>query len=119
MKNSDFESLTFLFFSCWLASSARLYLYVAENGKRVLLITSSGCVLLWECLELKNILSSKSLPLVGQWSQIIPEEAVLLPSPKDKEAVVDAVFVRNEVKSTRNYDAEFLGFKNCPIWETA
>ncbi|KAK7810657.1 hypothetical protein U0070_012783 [Myodes glareolus] len=80
-----------------IASSSRLYLSVAENGKRVLLITSSGCVLLWECLELKNILSSKSLPLVGQWSQIIPEEAILLPSTKDKEAVVDAVFVRNEL----------------------
>ncbi|XP_049994925.1 ciliogenesis and planar polarity effector 1 isoform X5 [Alexandromys fortis] len=79
-----------------VASSSRLYLYVAENGKRVLLITSSGCILLWEYLEL-NILSSKSLPLVGQWSQIIPEEAVLLPSTQDKEAVVDAVFVRNEL----------------------
>ncbi|XP_041487205.1 ciliogenesis and planar polarity effector 1 [Microtus oregoni] len=78
-------------------SSSRLYLYVAENGKKVLLITSSGCILLWEYLELKNILSSKSLPLVGQWSQIIPEEAVLLPSTQDKEAVVDAVFVRNEL----------------------
>ncbi|XP_076407922.1 ciliogenesis and planar polarity effector 1 isoform X2 [Peromyscus maniculatus bairdii] len=80
-----------------VASSSRLYLYVAENGKRVLLITSSGCILLWEYVELKNILSSKSLPLVGQWSQIIPEEAVLLPSTKDKEAVVDAVFVKNEL----------------------
>ncbi|XP_052599127.1 ciliogenesis and planar polarity effector 1 isoform X5 [Peromyscus californicus insignis] len=80
-----------------VASSSRLYLYVAENGKRILLITSSDCILLWECLELKNILSSKSLPLVGQWSQIIPEEAVLLPSTKDKEAVVDAVFVKNEL----------------------
>ncbi|KAL1783219.1 putative protein C5orf42-like isoform X1 [Sigmodon hispidus] len=80
-----------------VASSSRLYLYVAENGKRVLLITSSGCILLWECLELKSILSSKSLSLVGQWSQIIPEEAVLLPSTKDKEAVVDAVFVKNEL----------------------
>ncbi|XP_036063387.1 LOW QUALITY PROTEIN: ciliogenesis and planar polarity effector 1 [Onychomys torridus] len=80
-----------------VASSSRLYLYVAENGKRVLLITSSGCILLWEYLELKNILSCKSLPLVGQWSQIIPEEAILLPSTKDKEAVVDAVFVKNEL----------------------
>ncbi|XP_076772232.1 ciliogenesis and planar polarity effector 1 isoform X1 [Arvicanthis niloticus] len=80
-----------------VASSSRLYLYVAENGKRILLITSSGCILLWEYLELKNILSSKSLSLVGQWSQILPEEAVLLPSTKDKEAVVDAVFVKNEL----------------------
>ncbi|GAB1299232.1 Ciliogenesis and planar polarity effector 1 [Apodemus speciosus] len=80
-----------------VASSSRLYLYIAENGKRILLITSSGCILLWEYLELKNILSSKSLSLVGQWSQIMPEDAVLLPSTEDKEAVVDAVFVNNEL----------------------
>ncbi|XP_031215678.1 ciliogenesis and planar polarity effector 1 isoform X2 [Mastomys coucha] len=80
-----------------VASSSRLYLYVAENGKRILLITSSGCILLWEYLELKTILASESLSLVGQWSQIVPEEAVLLPSTKDKEAVVDAVFVKNEL----------------------
>lgn len=35
---------------------------------------------------------------MGQWSQIIPEEAVHLPSTEDKEAVVHAVFIKNEVK---------------------
>jgi hypothetical protein len=72
---------------------------VSENGKRVLLITLSGCIFLWEYLESKNNFFSKSLSLVGQWSQIIPEEAVLLPSIEDKEAVVNAVFIKNEVKS--------------------
>uniref|UniRef100_A0A8D2HMR7 Ciliosis and planar polarity effector complex subunit 1 n=1 Tax=Urocitellus parryii TaxID=9999 RepID=A0A8D2HMR7_UROPR len=80
-----------------VGSSLRLHLYVSGNGKRVLLIAPSGCVFLWEYLELKNIVSSKSLALVGQWSQIIPEEAVLLPSTDDKEAVVNAVFVENEL----------------------
>uniref|UniRef100_A0A8C5YQG4 Ciliosis and planar polarity effector complex subunit 1 n=1 Tax=Marmota marmota marmota TaxID=9994 RepID=A0A8C5YQG4_MARMA len=80
-----------------VGSSSRLHLYVSGNGKRVLLIAPSGCVFLWEYLELKNIVSSKSLILVGQWSQIIPEEAVLLPSTDDKEAVVNAVFVENEL----------------------
>ncbi|XP_021117150.1 protein JBTS17 isoform X5 [Heterocephalus glaber] len=80
-----------------VASSSRIHLYVSGNGKRVLLITPSGCIYLWEYLELKNILSSKSPPLVGQWSQIIPEEAVLLPSPEDKEAVVNAIFVKTEL----------------------
>uniref|UniRef100_A0A8C6R562 Ciliogenesis and planar polarity effector 1 n=1 Tax=Nannospalax galili TaxID=1026970 RepID=A0A8C6R562_NANGA len=79
-----------------VASSLRLYLYVAENGKRVLLITS-GCIFLWECSELRNIFCSKSLSLVGQWSQIIPEEADFLPSTKDKEATVNAVFIKNEL----------------------
>uniref|UniRef100_A0A452QF42 Ciliogenesis and planar polarity effector 1 n=1 Tax=Ursus americanus TaxID=9643 RepID=A0A452QF42_URSAM len=79
------------------ASSLRLYLYVSGNGKRVLLITPSGCIFLWEYLEFKNIFSSKSSSLVGQWSQIIPEEAVHLPSNEDKEAVVHAVFIKNEL----------------------
>ncbi|XP_059948800.1 ciliogenesis and planar polarity effector 1 isoform X6 [Mesoplodon densirostris] len=80
-----------------VASSLRLYLYVSGNGKRVLLITPSGCIFLWEHLEFKNILSSKSPSLVGQWSQIVPEEAVHLPSTEDKEAVVHAVFIKNEL----------------------
>ena len=74
-------------------------MYVSGNGKRVLLITPSGCIFLWEHLEFTNVLSSKSLSLVGQWSQIMPEEAVPLPSTEDKEAVVHAVFIKNEVKS--------------------
>nr|XP_021550921.1 protein JBTS17 [Neomonachus schauinslandi] len=80
-----------------VASSLRLYLYVSGNGKRVLLITPSGCIFLWEYLEFKNIFSSKSPSLVGQWSQIISEEAVHLPSNEDKEAVVHAVFIKNEL----------------------
>ncbi|XP_055411226.1 ciliogenesis and planar polarity effector 1 isoform X1 [Bubalus kerabau] len=80
-----------------VASSSRLYLYVSGNGKRVLLITPSGCIFLWEHLEFKNVLSSKSLSMVGQWSQIMPEEAVPLPSTEDKEAVVHAVFIKNEL----------------------
>ncbi|KAF6123769.1 ciliogenesis and planar polarity effector 1 [Phyllostomus discolor] len=80
-----------------IASSLRLYLYVSGDGKRVLIITPSGCVFLWEYLEFKNILSSKSSSLMGRWSQILPEEAVRLPSTEDKEAAVHAVFVRNEL----------------------
>lgn len=87
----------FLFF--FLASGLRLYLYVSGNGKRVLLITLSGYIFLWEYLEFKNILTSKHPSLMGQWSQIIPKESAHLPSAEDKEAVVHAVFIKNEVKS--------------------
>ncbi|XP_045427453.1 ciliogenesis and planar polarity effector 1 isoform X3 [Pipistrellus kuhlii] len=80
-----------------VASSLRLYLYVSGDGQRVLIITPSGCILLWEYLEFRNILSSKSPSLMGQWSQITPEEAVRLPSAEDKEAVVHAVFISNEL----------------------
>ncbi|XP_053448023.1 ciliogenesis and planar polarity effector 1 isoform X2 [Nycticebus coucang] len=80
-----------------VVNSLRLYMFISGNGKRILLVTPSGCIYLWEYLELKNILSSKSLSLVGQWSQVIPEETALLPSSEDKEAVVNAVFIKNEL----------------------
>uniref|UniRef100_G3WZU3 Ciliosis and planar polarity effector complex subunit 1 n=1 Tax=Sarcophilus harrisii TaxID=9305 RepID=G3WZU3_SARHA len=80
-----------------LESSLRLYMYVSGDGKRVLLTTPFGCILLWECLESENIIYSKNSSLLGQWSQIQPEKSFVLPSPEDKEAVVDAVFIRNEL----------------------
>ncbi|XP_023380594.1 protein JBTS17 [Pteropus vampyrus] len=80
-----------------VASDLRLYLYVSGNGKRVLLITLSGYIFLWEYLEFKNILTSKHPSLMGQWSQIIPKESAHLPSAEDKEAVVHAVFIKNEL----------------------
>ncbi|XP_074138733.1 ciliogenesis and planar polarity effector 1 isoform X1 [Sminthopsis crassicaudata] len=80
-----------------LESSLRLYIYVSGDGKRVLLTTPFGCILLWECLESENIIYSKNSSLLGQWSQIQPEKSFVLPSPEDKEAVVDAVFIRNEL----------------------
>ncbi|XP_036984869.2 ciliogenesis and planar polarity effector 1 [Artibeus jamaicensis] len=79
------------------ASSLRLHLYVSGDGRRVLITTPSGCVFLWEYLEFNSILSSKNPSLVGQWSQILPEGTVHMPSTKDKEAAVHAVFVKNEL----------------------
>ncbi|XP_068952261.1 ciliogenesis and planar polarity effector 1 isoform X2 [Petaurus breviceps papuanus] len=80
-----------------LECSLRLYIYVSGDGKRVLLTIPSGCILLWECLESENIIYSKNSSLFGQWTQIKPEKSIILPSPEDKEAVVDAVFIRNEL----------------------
>ncbi|XP_055968066.1 ciliogenesis and planar polarity effector 1 [Sorex fumeus] len=80
-----------------VGSSLKLYLYVSGNGERVLLLTPSGCIFLWEYLGFSNILSSKSSSLIGHWSQILPEEGVCLPSIEDKEAVVHAAFIKNEL----------------------
>ncbi|XP_038599583.1 LOW QUALITY PROTEIN: ciliogenesis and planar polarity effector 1 [Tachyglossus aculeatus] len=74
----------------------KLHLYVSGDGKRVLLTTSSGFILLWECLGTRNDLDSKNPSLIGQWSQIKPEESVRFPSTEDKEAAVNAIFVNNE-----------------------
>ncbi|XP_072461893.1 ciliogenesis and planar polarity effector 1 isoform X3 [Notamacropus eugenii] len=80
-----------------LECSLRLYIYVSGDGKRVLLTIPSGCILLWECLESENNIYSKNSSLLGQWTQIKPEKSTIFPSPEDKEAVVDAVFIRNEL----------------------
>ncbi|XP_069897149.1 ciliogenesis and planar polarity effector 1 isoform X3 [Dipodomys merriami] len=103
-------------------NSLRLHLYVSGNGKRVLFVTPSGSIFLWEYLESKNIFSSKSLSLVGQWFQIMPEEAVLLPSTEDKEAAVNAVFTKNELLgdcclcSFTFYSGECLKLTFLAIW---
>uniref|UniRef100_A0ACB8EPM6 Uncharacterized protein n=1 Tax=Sphaerodactylus townsendi TaxID=933632 RepID=A0ACB8EPM6_9SAUR len=74
--------------------SLKLYLYVSDDGKKLLLATSV-CVFLWENTECENT-SSKHC-LMGQWSQIIPEASVSLPSVEEKEAAVSAEFIRNEM----------------------
>lgn len=78
----------------------RLYLYVSGDGNKVLLITPTACVFLWESTECKNISSPKNTSLAGRWSQIVPEESVILPSAEDKETGMSADFIKNEVKKS-------------------
>ncbi|XP_077203113.1 ciliogenesis and planar polarity effector 1 isoform X2 [Paroedura picta] len=75
-------------------NSLRLYLYVSDDGRKVLLVTSVW-VFLWESTECENASSKRSL--MGQWSQIIPETSVALPSVEEKETAVSAEFIRNEM----------------------
>nr|XP_048705545.1 ciliogenesis and planar polarity effector 1 isoform X7 [Caretta caretta] len=77
--------------------SMRLYLYVSGDGNKVLLITPTACVFLWESTECENISSPKNTSLAGRWSQIVPEESVILPSSEDKETGMSADFIKNEI----------------------
>uniref|UniRef100_A0A674HZA6 Ciliosis and planar polarity effector complex subunit 1 n=1 Tax=Terrapene triunguis TaxID=2587831 RepID=A0A674HZA6_9SAUR len=77
--------------------SMRLYLYVSGDGNKVLLITPTACIFLWESTECKNISYPKNPSLAGRWSQIVPEESVLLPSSEDKETGMSADFIKNEI----------------------
>lgn len=74
----------------------RLNLCISGDGKKLLLTTPVACIFLWESTECKSM-SSKT-PLMGQWSQIIPEDSVVLPSVEEKETAVSADFLKNEVK---------------------
>ncbi|KAM9138287.1 ciliogenesis and planar polarity effector 1 isoform 2-T2 [Pangshura tecta] len=76
--------------------SMRLYLYVSGDGNKVLLITPTACIFLWESTECKNIFSPKNPSPAGHWLQIVPEESVILPSSEDKETGISADFIKNE-----------------------
>lgn len=72
----------------------RLYLYVSGDGRRALLTTPTACVFLWEGTEHENVLNKNSS---GRWTQILPDESVMLPSAEEKETGVHADFIQNEV----------------------
>ncbi|NWS55182.1 CPLN1 protein, partial [Chunga burmeisteri] len=72
----------------------RLYLYVSGDGRKALLATPTACVFLWESTENENTSSYKNS--CGRWTQILPDESVMLPSTEEKEIGVHAAFVQNE-----------------------
>ncbi|NXY74895.1 CPLN1 protein, partial [Glareola pratincola] len=73
----------------------RLYLYVSGDGRKALLTTPTACVFLWESTEHEHTSSYKNSS--GRWTQILPDESVMLPSTEEKETGVHAAFVQNEV----------------------
>ncbi|XP_009953163.1 PREDICTED: uncharacterized protein C5orf42 homolog, partial [Leptosomus discolor] len=74
----------------------RLYLYVSGDGRRALLTTPTACVFLWESTEHENTSSYKNSSS-GRWTQILPDESVMLPSTEEKEIGVHAAFIQNEI----------------------
>ncbi|XP_029434494.1 ciliogenesis and planar polarity effector 1 isoform X2 [Rhinatrema bivittatum] len=79
------------------ACPGRLHLYVSGDGRRVLVATLTGSVFLWESTDGKNMPPFRKPLSLGRWSQIMPEQSMILPTSEDKEATVHAVFVENEV----------------------
>nr|DBA23673.1 TPA: hypothetical protein GDO54_014565 [Pyxicephalus adspersus] len=79
-------------------TSLKLYLYVSGDGSRVLLATHTGCVYLWENTE-ENYWPNlqKTRTLSGRWNKIEPHDTVMFPSTADKDATVNAIFLKSEV----------------------
>ncbi|XP_068279407.1 ciliogenesis and planar polarity effector 1 [Nyctibius grandis] len=75
--------------------SMRLYLYVSGDGRKALLTTPTACVFLWESTEHENTSPYKNSS--GHWTQILPDESVMLPSTEEKEIGVHAAFIQNEI----------------------
>ncbi|XP_063817208.1 ciliogenesis and planar polarity effector 1 isoform X2 [Pseudophryne corroboree] len=79
-------------------TSLKLYLYVSGDGSRVLLAAHTGCVYLWETTEEKSRrVSQKSTFITGRWTKIVPQDTAVFPGITDKEAAVNAIFIKNEV----------------------
>ncbi|XP_017567420.2 ciliogenesis and planar polarity effector 1 isoform X1 [Pygocentrus nattereri] len=78
------------------ATSPRPTLLVSGDGQRVLLVTVTGLVFLWECMVPQDLSSLRDGIIKGRWSQIASSENAQLPSSKDKEASVHSVFVQSQ-----------------------
>ncbi|XP_070599532.1 ciliogenesis and planar polarity effector 1 [Erythrolamprus reginae] len=75
--------------------SLRLFLLVSGKGNKILLASPDVCILLWESIESNT--TPSQISLMGQWSQIIPEASIVLPTIQEKETVVTADFIENEI----------------------
>uniref|UniRef100_A0ABM5FU50 Ciliogenesis and planar polarity effector 1 isoform X1 n=1 Tax=Pogona vitticeps TaxID=103695 RepID=A0ABM5FU50_9SAUR len=75
--------------------SRRFHLYVSGDGNKALVTTPTVCVFLWENMECQS--SPSKNPVAGQWSQIIPEASILLPSVEEKEIAMSADFIKTEM----------------------
>ncbi|XP_035758541.1 ciliogenesis and planar polarity effector 1 isoform X2 [Egretta garzetta] len=75
----------------------RLYLYVSGDGRKTLLTTPTACVFLWESTEHENTSPYNKNSSSGRWTQILPDESVMLPSTEEKEIGVHAAFIQNEI----------------------
>nr|XP_009942042.1 PREDICTED: uncharacterized protein C5orf42 homolog [Opisthocomus hoazin] len=75
--------------------SMRLYLYVSGDGRKAVLTTPTACVFLWESMGHENTSFYENSS--GHWTQILPDESVMLPSTEEKEVGVHAAFIENEI----------------------
>nr|XP_013816546.1 PREDICTED: uncharacterized protein C5orf42 homolog [Apteryx mantelli mantelli] len=75
----------------------RLCLYISGDGRKVLFTTPTACIFLWESTEHENTYYSKNSSMAGRWTQILPDESIMLPSTDEKETGVHAAFIQNEI----------------------
>ncbi|XP_067838180.1 ciliogenesis and planar polarity effector 1 [Heptranchias perlo] len=78
-------------------SGTKLFLFVSRDGKRVLLVSQTGPVFLWESNAKQDLPSVPGTRLSGRWAQVMAEEQARLPQAEDKDSTVHAVFLNDEV----------------------
>ncbi|XP_041826553.1 ciliogenesis and planar polarity effector 1 isoform X3 [Melanotaenia boesemani] len=78
-------------------NSSRLALQVSEDGMRVLILAITGQVLLWQCVDARDLTGLRDGPVKGQWAHIQALKETVLPSLQDKEASQHVIFIKTEV----------------------
>uniref|UniRef100_UPI00398E864E ciliogenesis and planar polarity effector 1 n=1 Tax=Pristiophorus japonicus TaxID=55135 RepID=UPI00398E864E len=78
-------------------SASRLFLFVTRDGKRVLLVSQTGAVFVWEASEKRDLPCVPGTRLSGRWARVMADEQVRLPQAQDKDSAVHAVFLTDEV----------------------
>ncbi|NWX82498.1 CPLN1 protein, partial [Nothoprocta pentlandii] len=92
-KTRNYSDTLLIFPECLM----RLHLYISGDGRKVLFTTPTACVFLWESTEQANTHCSKNSSVTGRWTQILPDESIMLPSTDEKETGVHAAFIQNEI----------------------
>ncbi|XP_067885187.1 ciliogenesis and planar polarity effector 1 isoform X3 [Heterodontus francisci] len=67
------------------------------DGKRVLLVSQTGAVFLWESSEKRDLPTVPGTRLSGRWAQVMADEQAKLPQAEDKDSTIHAVFHTDEV----------------------
>lgn len=88
---------------CVLAENAtRLSVQASGDGLRVLVVSITGQVFLWECVSFKDLTAIRDGAVKGRWSHICALEDSILPSEQDKEASQHTIFVKTKVFILKN-----------------
>ncbi|CAG5867458.1 unnamed protein product [Menidia menidia] len=106
LKNAEAATDVFRAITAAQEKSTRLSLQVSGDGMRVLLVSITGQVFLWECVDARDLTGLRDGPVKGHWAHILPLNETVLPSLQDKEASQHVIFVKSEVMG----DACFTAF---------
>lgn len=90
-------------------SATQVSLQVSGDGKRVLLVAITGSVLLWECVDVRDLMGLRDGTVKGRWAHIRPLNDSILPSAREKEASQHTVFVKTEVSILKRRHSWHIG----------
>ncbi|XP_061731707.1 ciliogenesis and planar polarity effector 1 isoform X1 [Nerophis ophidion] len=79
-----------------IRGNARLTVQVSGDGVRVLVVSTSAQLFLWECTDIRDLAEMSVNTIKGRWAEMQPLHDSLLPSIKDKETSQCTIFSKTE-----------------------